>query len=97
MKELVIPRITATAGLKGEMDENILIRIEVTKAIGRFLKNDWGIIDKEDHRQNDIDLKERDGRLLAKYQTAAGDIYITRDFGDTEKEDIITTMFCEEY
>lgn len=67
------------------------------EAIKRFNAGDWGELVQDDKDANDQDLKNRDGHVLGKYHTPAGDIYINLEFHDEEKTDYACLMFCNEY
>ena len=74
-----------------EMEKAIL------KAIMRFNAKDWGNIPDEDKRANNIDLEQREGHVLGRYETPEGDIYIDMHFGHNGAEDQAVIMFCNEY
>lgn len=85
-------RLLMTSGVANAMNDNNFT-LEVNKALTRYRNRDWGEIDTEDAQMNDLALINEDDRILAKYKTAKGDIYIT-----TECDRSATTiMFIEEY
>ena len=89
-------RILLTRTLNDTAADNSKVAQEIVTAIRRFGRNDWGNVPDEDKEANDEDLKRRDGRLLGKYSTQEGDIYITLDFGESASEgDIETVMFAD--
>lgn len=60
--------------------------------LGRHQEGDWGDIPEEDKKINDWALKNN-GRVISKYRTEAGDIYII-----TEPDRSFTTvLFAWEY
>ena len=69
----------------------------VKNALERFNNKDWGNISQEDKDANERDLLSRTGSLLARYETPINDIYIIKDFGAIEANDVITVMYCNEY
>lgn len=67
--------------------------MEVVNALCKFLSFDWGDTCEADKRLNDRAVKNGDDRLVAKYKTTHGDIFILTEVGTT------TTfiMFAYEY
>ena len=60
--------------------------------LSRHVCGDWGDIDKDDRKENELGLK-RGFRLLSSYQTSAGQIWII-----TEADRSVTTLLLpEEY
>lgn len=84
-----------TASLNRRVSEDIDMLKAVTAAVKRFMRNDWGNVPEEDHAANNYELAHRCGRVLAKYFTPEGDIYINMDIGETEDTAVI--MFTHEY
>ena len=70
----------------------------VCDAVQRFAAGDWENLPDQDKQANDTDLQNRDGHVLARYGTPAGDIYINLTFNDPSMQsDIAMIMFCDEY
>lgn len=67
--------------------------VEVIQALGKFLTNDWGDTSLEDKELNDRAFKNGDERIVAKYKTSLGDIFIIRDADCTTS----TILFADEY
>jgi hypothetical protein len=66
---------------------------EFTRALSRHMCGDWGILCKEDKRENEYALKEG-GRLVSSYRTTAG----TKFYIITEADRSCTTVLLpEEY
>ena len=84
-----------TALLNRRITESPIMLKAITEAVKRFMRNDWGLVPEEDHAANDYELAHRCGRVLAKYYTPEGDIYINMDLG--EFEDTAVIMFTHEY
>lgn len=84
-----------TASLNRRIGESPAMLKAVTEAVKKFMKNDWGLVPAEDHAANNYELAHRCGRVLAKYFTPEGDIYINMDLG--EVEDTAVIMFTHEY
>lgn len=66
---------------------------EVQAAFKLYLACNWGKTSKEDKPLNDAAVKNGNDRILAKYGTSEGDIFI-----QTESDRSYTTVFfCNEY
>lgn len=73
---------------------------EIVSCLERHFENDFGEVGEKDIQANmkgiESDLLE--DRVLSKYNTSEGDIYIITELYHAEGFDIITNiMFCEEY
>lgn len=85
-------KLLMTSGIANAMDDNNFT-LEVNNAFTRYLNRDWGELEKEDALLNDLALINEDDRILARYKTSQGDIYII-----TECDRSVTTiLFTEEY
>lgn len=70
----------------------------VFDALRRFNNLDWGKVPEEDKEANNADLRNRDGHVLARYETPNGDIYLNLVFDEPSiNSDAVTIMYCEEY
>lgn len=88
---------TVTRRINNAIADDIKTAKAVTQAIGRFYSGDWGELSDDDKEANNADFRARDGHVLGRYKTPAGDIYINLEFGRTEKEDHVCAMFCDEW
>lgn len=77
---------------------------EIVKCFEKHINGDFGILEQEDINANFEDIKNHNGRVLSRYETSKGDIYINTQNELYEIKDnkeiykIITMiMFCEEY
>jgi hypothetical protein len=85
--------IYQTRGIYNACENDSLFYKEIITALGKYLMFDWGDICKEDKRLNDTALRTGGGRLVAKYITSKGNVFII-----TETDRTITTiLFAEEY
>ena len=87
-KILFTPAVMDMANDEGEGEK------AVYTAIRRFARHDWGKIPQCDKEANDSDLKAGSGRILARYDSPRGDIYII-SYPGTEQPP--TVLFCREY
>ena len=86
--QIVLTAAVAEA-MKDKVTENAVL-----KALRQFSNNEWGKVPQEDKEANNADLRAGTGRILARYETPAGDIYIISYPGtDTPA----TVLFCQEY
>lgn len=78
---------------------------EIVNCFERHISGDFGIICDEDKLANLEDIKNNEGRILSRYKTSEGDIYINTqkevfDF-DEKGNPIFKTatriLFCNEY
>jgi len=84
-----------TAFLNEKVAQSEAMAQAVTEAVARFNKNDWGKICQEDKELNDEDLRTRCGRVLARYDSPEGDLYICMNF--YSDMDSAVVMFVHEY
>ena len=89
-----IGQTVITRGLDAAIKENDQAAADLWTAYRRYLACDWGELTEEDKAANDAAVKDPGSdRILARYHTAAGDIYII-----TECDRSATTfLFCDEY
>lgn len=82
-----------TRKLNNDIADNEDMAKAVYKAIEKFNSGDWGTVPEEDKSANDSDLQSGSGRVLARYETPNGDIYINLTV--STKEAVL--MYVEEY
>lgn len=92
--------VVMTNGINEAMKENSKLSNEIKKCLDRHFNNDFGDLVEEDINANLLgvssDLKE--DRVLSKYSTSSGNIYIITELYNYEGIDILTTiLFCNEY
>ena len=87
-------KFVMTQGLAAAADENPATGAAIYDALRRFGAREWGDLSQEDKEANDRDLAESCGRVLARYETPSGDIYIIFYPGSEEPA---TILFCDEY
>lgn len=86
-----------TRGLHQAGQENPEVEKAYIDAVRQFERGEWGLLCQDDITANDNDLAARDGHVLGKYATPAGNIYINLEFHDDEPQDYACLMFCHEY
>lgn len=86
--------VTLTRRLAADMESDPAINRAVLDALRLFAAGNWGKVPQEDKDANDRDKAAGVGRILARYETPGGDIYITSYPGTDEP---IVAMYCREY
>lgn len=87
-----------TRQLNEDVAESPEMVLAVRAAVERFNNGDWGDMCQDDIEANNEDLDARIGRVLARYPTPNGDIYINLNFDDPSIEsDAALIMYCSEY
>lgn len=89
-----VGKTVITRGLAAALENNKELSKDVHLAWQRYLQCDWGNLGEEDKEMNDNAVKKpRSDRILARYSTAEGDIYIITEWDRS----YTTFMFCDEY
>ena len=77
---------------------------EISKCLQRHISGDFGKLCKQDIEANLQDIQNDEGRILSRYSTSEGDIYINTqteayDFQNEKPifKKITTILFCDEY
>lgn len=97
--------VCMTKGIGAHDKEKPSFHNELVNCFNRHIRGDFGLLEEEDIKANMEDIKNHDGRVLSRYSTSEGDIYINTqsELYDMDKDNkpifkIITMiMFCEEY
>lgn len=88
-----IGKLFMTRAVSEDMAENSQFAKEIHESMSQYKNCNWGTLCEEDKKLNDDAVKNGDDRILAKYKTCSGNIYII-----TEADRSMTTiLFCEEY
>ncbi len=74
-------------------EEDSTFAKEVETAFKKYINADWGITCKEDKAMNDEAVSSGSDRILAKYPTCKGDIFIITEWDRSAT----TILFCDEY
>lgn len=86
MPRFDIGKFVMTKGVASEIDNNPNYKMELLDCLTRYLNCDWGNLCDIDKLLNEDAIKN-DERILARYNTSCGDIYII-----TERDRSYTTM-----
>ena len=85
-------RLLQTRGIAASIEEAPELLNEIINAFNNYICGNWGQLCEEDKQANEEAI-ENGGRILARYKTSQGDIYII-----TEADRSVTTiLFCDEY
>lgn len=84
--------VVMTRGISSTMEGNLKFFMEVMTAFDRYKNCDWGDLCEEDRGANEYALRH-DLRLLGKYSTSEGPIYIITEWDRS----VTTILFPDEY
>ncbi|MCB4346784.1 hypothetical protein KPA96_13595 [Burkholderia cenocepacia] len=86
-------RIVATATLVAYCQEN---EIDLMPYIHCYELNDWGVSSSEEQHQNNMDMFNLSGRIIATYELPTGKrFWIVTEWNEQER--ITTAMFPDDY
>lgn len=92
MKRFELGRTVQTTGIANAcVDLNFLK--EVQAAFRRYVNCDWGDTCKEDSAMNDNAVADGNDRIVAKYVTSKGNIFIITEWDRS----YTTILFADEY
>ena len=80
-------QLVTTRLVYDKMGENDYFRKQISQSYTRYKNGDWGDLSEDDKKMNDDAIANNNDRILAKYNTCCGDIYII-----TEDDRSVTTM-----
>ena len=69
------------------------LRKEVSESFRKYCSGDWGQTCEEDSKLNDLAVANGDDRIVAKYTTCKGNIFIITEWDRSAT----TIMFADEY
>jgi len=96
LSSIGLGQIVFTRGVYDAVNESPGFAKHVYLSMNRFVRHDWGEMDKEDLRSNNLAL-EKGGRLFASYDSANGGGF-PKIWVITEADRSVTTvLFPEEY
>ena len=84
-------RVVTTRTVAAAMERDPAMRETVFKSLDRFFAGDWGEVPDEDKAANNRDVQAQEGRVLARYGTPSGDIYIICYPGTDEPATVLLT------
>ena len=84
--------LVITNGVCAAMNGNEKFEDEMIEAYVRYIQCDWGDLCEEDKKMND-EATQKEDRILAKYSTSEGEIYIITEWDRS----VTTILFTNEY
>ena len=93
MNKFELGQVMMTAEITNEFKENKEFRKELQECLGKYAKCDWGDTCKHDSKLNDEAVKSNNDRIVAKYITSKGEIFIITEYNRS----CTTIMFTYEY
>lgn len=82
-----------TRGIAEETKESEEFKKEINKALKKYMSCDWGDTCQEDQELNNNAVINENDRIIAKYKTSKGDIFIITE--DDRRR--TTILFADEY
>ena len=82
-----------TRGINEACKRSADFAIEIREAFKKYISGDWGDTCEEDKQLNDSAVKNNDDRIVAKYKTSQGNIFIITEYDRS----YTTIMFANEY
>lgn len=86
-------QVVQTRTIATEIENNKQFEKEVYTAFEKYIQCDWGDTHAEDKPLNDRAVAENNDRIVAKYKTSLGDIFIITEYDRS----YTTIMFANEY
>lgn len=93
MSKFDLGQIVQTRGIADACERSQDFTLEVHQAFYKYIKGDWGDTCDEDKPLNDAAIKNNDDRIVAKYKTSQGNIFIITEWDRS----YTTIMFANEY
>ncbi len=92
--------IITTDTIKTDMEASGEFAEEIALCLKKHFNNDFGTLGEMDIKMNLAALKSdlKNDRVLSRYETNYGNIYIISELYNTKELDIVTTvLYCDEY
>lgn len=93
MYKFNIGLLVQTREIAEEIENNEDFKKEIIEAYNKYINCNWGETHEEDKILNDNAVKNNNDRIVAKYRTSKGDIFIITEIDRT----YTTIMFTHEY
>ena len=93
MGKFELGQVVQTRGIAAACEENDDFNLEVHKAFYRYMQCDWGDTCEDDKPLNDSAVENNDDRIVAKYITSKGNIFIITEYDRSST----CIMFADEY
>lgn len=86
-------QIVQTRGIATEIENDENFAKEIAEAFSKYLQCNWGDTCEEDCEMNNNAVKFNNDRILAKYITTKGNVFIITEYDRS----YTTIMFAHEY
>lgn len=86
-------QLTATRGINAKLLRDSSFSKFVWESFARYKNHDWGDLCEEDKQMNDSAVKNGDDRIVARYNSDHGDIYVITEWDRS----VTTILFTDEY
>lgn len=93
MSKFELGQTVQTRGIAAACENNEAFTKEVYAAFAKYIACDWGDTCEEDKPLNDSAVANNDDRIVAKYNTSKGDIFIITEWDRSST----CIMFANEY
>jgi len=93
MENFKLGQMVMTAGVSNEVSNNLQFKKEVTIALARYERCDWGCTSADSVETNNEAIKTGDDQIFAVYPTCKGNIWIITEWDHS----VTTILFPSEY
>ena len=92
-QHIVVEKLFQTRGIDNAIQSDSEFEKEITSALGKYQMMNWGDTCKEDSEMNNNAVYSGDERVVAKYTTSKGDVFIITEWDRSAT----TILFACEY
>jgi len=92
-KSILMDKFYQTKTINNEVNKNDVFRKEILEMLEKYKNMNWGDTCKEDWAMNDHAVLSGDERIVAKYKTSKGDVFIITEWDRSAT----TILFACEY
>jgi hypothetical protein len=92
-KEVVLGKLYQTRGINNAITKDLKFAKEIMIALGKYTNMNWGDTCASDKKLNDNAVFYSSDRIVAKYITSKGNIFIITEWD----RNATTVLFAEEY
>ena len=92
-KEVICNKLYQTCGINNAVADDLNFAKEIVNALGKYALMDWGDTCKSDSNMNDKAVYFNNDRIVAKYITSKGNIFIITE----SNRSATTILFAHEY
>lgn len=93
MENFRLGRIVQTRGIAETSSKNMFFLLAINQALEDYRHCNWGATCASDSKLNDEAVRKGNDRILARYKTNEGDIFICTEWDRS----YTTIMYCDEY